>query len=106
MVILLITRCVEAAGAEISVTEVTPFNAPSLALSVKVDPLLSAKAAVKTGFVVVIAPDRAATIVLVVALRIRIAILRPHEMNQANAWLLEELVAAAQAGAPEVTVST
>jgi hypothetical protein len=60
---------VDAAGAEHTVTDDVPLSAPSFDPSENVVPLLSAYATVKSGFVVVAAPDITAVIVLVVASR-------------------------------------
>lgn len=85
IVMVLITRRVAAAGAATRVTALVPLSAPSFAPSVKADPVSSAKAAVKSGFVVAAAPDMATSIDFVVASRIKSAMLVPHEINHANA---------------------
>lgn len=57
----------EDAGAATKVTLLVPFSAPSVDPSVKAEPVSSAHAAVKSGFVVAAAPDMATTMLSVVA---------------------------------------
>ena len=79
----LTTRRVEDAGAATKVTLLVPFSAPSVDPSVKAEPVSSAHAAVKSGFVVAAAPDMATSIDFVVASRMKSAMLVPQEMNHA-----------------------
>ena len=81
------TRRVDAAGAATKVTSEVPFNAPSLAPSVRPDELLSAHAAVNSGLFVAAAPDITAVMVFVVASRTKVDISIPYERNHANALL-------------------
>lgn len=83
MVMVLMTRRVDAPGAATSVTADVPFSAPSDAPSIKADPVSSAHAAVKSGLVVAAAPDMATSMDLFVASRIKSAMFLPQEINQA-----------------------
>lgn len=87
IVIDLMTRRVLDAGAATRVTELVPFSAPSLAPSVNAEPVSSAHAAVKSGFVVAADPDMATTIDFVVASKTNVVMSCPHEINHANALL-------------------
>jgi hypothetical protein len=89
MLIDLITRLVDEAGAATRVTGVVPFNAPSVDPSVSDDDVLSAQETTNSGLLVAAAPDITAFIVLVVESKTKVAMRNPYDKNQAKFWAVE-----------------